>query len=210
MMISNKADRVHWLHTGNQSSTSRPIPNYQEPFVQKQIQYQRSILRLAVFAACALGASGSALAASATATSSATVVSPIAITKAADLAFGKFAAPAAGSVTISTSGARTIGGGVVGVSGGTLAAARFDVTGDTGATYSIALSGTTVLTSGSDTMAFATVSDLTGANAITGNVASGTLTGGAQSVYVGGVLTVGASQPAGSYTGTVIATVEYN
>lgn len=178
--------------------------------MQKQIQIQRSILKLAVFAACALGATGSALAANATSTSSATVVTPIQITSVANLAFGKFAAPAAGSVTISTSGARTIGGGVVAVSGGTLAAARFDVTGDSGATYSIALSGTTTLTSGSDTMAFATVSDLTAGNATTGNVTSGTLTGGAQSIYVGGVLTVGASQPAGTYAGTVIATVEYN
>jgi spore coat protein U-like protein len=184
--------------------------NHQELFVQKHIPFQRSVLRLAVFAACALGATGSALAANATATSTGTVVTPIAIAKTADLAFGKFAAPAAGSVTISTSGARTIGGGVLPVSGGATTAARFDVTGDTGATYSIALSGTTVLTSGSDTMAFATVSDLTAGNATSGNVSSGTLAGGAQSIYVGGVLTVGASQPAGSYSGTVIATVEYN
>lgn len=178
--------------------------------MQKQFPLQRSIVRLAVFAACALGATGSALAANATATSSGTVVAPIAITKAADLAFGKFAASTGGSVTVSTSGARTVGGAVVAMTGGTPAAARFDVTGDSGATYSIALSGTTVLTSGSDTMAFATVSDLTAGNAVTGNVTSGTLTSGAQSIYVGGILTVASAQPAGSYAGTVIATVEYN
>jgi len=41
-------------------------------------------------------------------------------------------------------------------------------------------------------------------------VTTGTLTAGAQTIYVGGVLTVAANQPAGTYTGTVSATVEYN
>jgi hypothetical protein len=181
--------------------------------VHTPTSFQRNALRLALVSACALGAalSGSAAyAANATATSSSTVVAPIAVTKNADLAFGKFAAVTGGTVTVSTSGARTFGGAVLAVNGVTPTAARFDVTGDTGATYSIAFSGTTVLTSGSDTMAFSAVADLTAGNATSGTVSTGTLTGGAQSIYVGGVLTVASAQPAGTYTGTVIATVEYN
>ncbi|MGZ8287593.1 MAG: DUF4402 domain-containing protein [Telluria sp.] len=165
-----------------------------------------------ILAIAAAAVAPATMAADATATSTSTVVAPIAITKVADLAFGKFAAGATGgTVTISTSGARSLSGGVINMTGSTTTAAQFDVTGETGATYSISLAPTTNLTSpGSDTMAFATISDLTGANTVSGNVASGTLTGGAQSIYVGGVLTVAANQVAGTYSGNVVATVQYN
>lgn len=167
----------------------------------------RTSLKLAFAAALAIAPS--AFAANTTASSSGTVVAPIAITKAADLAFGSFAAVTGGSVTVSTSGARTVGGAVLAL-GGTPAAAKFDVTGETGATYTISVVGDATLTSGADTMAFAVASDLTGANATTGTVASGTLTAGAQSIFVGGTLTVASAQPAGTYSGNITATVEYN
>ncbi len=60
-------------------------------------------------------------------------------------------------------------------------------------------------------MALAKFSDLSGANATSGEVTTGTLDGaGTQSLFVGGTLTVAAAQVPGVYTGTVIATVEYN
>lgn len=165
----------------------------------------------AAFAAAAFALPSPGHAATTTAASSGTVVTPIAITKTADLSFGKFAAGAGGTITVSTSGARTASG-VVPLTASTTTAAKFDVTGENSATYSISFSGsTTTLTSGSDTMAFALVSDLSGANATSGSVTSGTLDGsGKQSIYVGGELTVGASQPPGSYTGSVNVAVEYN
>ncbi|MGB9108960.1 MAG: DUF4402 domain-containing protein [Telluria sp.] len=172
------------------------------------IKYSRITLAAAL-AAAGLALPGVSLAANATASSSSTVVAPITITKSADLAFGKFAAGTGGTVTVSTSGARTVSGTVVAMTS-TTTAAKFDVAGETGATYSISLSGPAVLTSGSDTMPFASVSDLTGANTVAGNVTSGTLTAGTQSIYVGGVLTVASAQAPGTYTGSVIATVEYN
>jgi hypothetical protein len=176
---------------------------------EKPMIKQSRITLVAALAAAGLALPGVSLAANATASSSSTVVTPITITKSADLAFGKFAAGTGGTVTVSTSGARTVSGTVVGMSS-TTTAAKFDVAGETGATYTITLGGTTVLTSGSDTMAFASVSDLTGANTVAGNVTSGVLTAGTQSVYVGGVLTVGSAQAPGTYTGSVVATVEYN
>lgn len=168
----------------------------------------RTSLELA-FAAAAVAFAPAAFAANTSATSTGTVVTPIAITKAADLAFGSFAAVTGGSVTVSTSGVRTVGGAVLGLSG-TPAAAKFDVTGEAGATYSISVVADPTLISGADSMAFAVATDLTGANTTTGTVTSGALTGGAQSIFVGGTLTVASAQASGTYTGNIVATVEYN
>lgn len=169
---------------------------------------------MAGVAAAGLVAGGASQAADGTATASGTVVTPIAITAAANLSFGSFSAGAGGTITVSTAGTRSVSG-VVGMGVGGTTAARFDITGTASTTYSISHSGTAVLTnttgSGNETMALAKFSDLTGADATSGNVASGTLSGaGTQSLFVGGTLTVDAAQVPGVYTGTVIATVNYN
>lgn len=177
---------------------------------------QRS-LKLALVSAFALGSIGfgvNSYAAGASTTSTATVITPIAITKAVDLEFGSFARGAGGTVTVSTSGARTASGTILSGVTNAPSAAKFDVTGDGVSTYSITWSGDTALTTGAggagETMALARISDLTAGNATSGEVTSGTLTAGAQSIYLGGTLTVGATQVAGAYTGSVTATVEYN
>lgn len=177
--------------------------------MNKHATISSTMFRLAVLA-LAMGSTGSAIAAVANATSTGTVVAPIAITKVADLSFGNFtSSAAAGTVTISPNNARGVSGGVT-AAGGTSAAARFDVVGSGTSTYSISLTGTSVLTSGADTMAFTRVSDVSASAITSGDVTTGTLTAGAQSIFVGGVLTVAANQPAGVYGGTVIATVDYN
>lgn len=173
-------------------------------------------MNMKIFAASALALAVGAFAndsqaAQATAQGTGTVIQPIAITKAADLSFGEFAPGAGGTVTVSTSGARTGSGVILSTIGSSPTAAKFDVAGEADATYSITIAPDTSLSDGAtNTMALATFSDLTGGNATTGNVASGTLTGGAESIYVGGTLTVGASQVAGTYTGNIVVTVEYN
>lgn len=167
-------------------------------------------LAMATLALAISAAAGSAIAAQATATSTSTVVTPIAITKFADLSFGSFAASAtSGTVTVTPGGTRSVSGGVT-AAGGTASAARFDVTGSGSLTYSIAFTGAATLSDGTNTMAFTRISDLSASAATSGDVSSGTLSAGAQSIFVGGVLAVNASQPAGTYTGSVIATVEYN
>lgn len=171
----------------------------------------RTLVRLAIVSAISL-APGLGFAAGATTTSTATVIEPIAITKTADLVFGDFAPGAGGTVTVATDGTRTVSGAILSTAGATPTAAKFDVTGNADSTYSISLTPAAALTDSvsTETMALSVFSDLTAGGATSGTVASGTLTGGAQSIYLGGELTVGATQAAGTYTGDVTVTVEYN
>jgi hypothetical protein len=125
--------------------------------------------------------------------------------------FGTFAAGVAGTVTVSNSGVRSATGGAVLMTGAAPSAARFNITGQPSTTYSITHSGSATLTSGANSMVLTKSSDLTGANVTSGNVTAGLLDGaGTQSLFVGGTLTVGAAQAPGVYTGTVVATVDYN
>jgi hypothetical protein len=180
--------------------------------MNKHARFSSYGLKLAAVA-LALCSAGSAMAAptTATANSTSTVITPISIAQKADLAFGKFVAGPGGSVTISTSGARTSTGVTLITS--TTTAAKFDVSGEKSATYAITIPASVTLTggAGTDTMSFVPVNDLTAANATTGTVAAGTLDGsGKQSIYVGGVLTVAADQASGDYTGPINVGVEYN
>ena len=153
-----------------------------------------------------------AFAADATATSSigATVVTPIAISKTADLNFGSFAADAneAGTVVVAANGTRTFTGGADNISttNGTLAAASFTVTGEGAATFSIALPGSVNVTH-TDTTTTMSVGTFVSNPATTGTLSSGTAT-----VTVGATLTVAAGQLAGVYAHAagLPVTVAYN
>jgi hypothetical protein len=169
---------------------------------------------LATFALGAIGAGSDALAVTnnATASATATVVTPMNITKNADLAFGKISAGAtSGTIKVSTSGGASVTGGTT-KSGGTPTAANFTITGDNSATYTIDLSGTTATLTGAGTpMALALAMDFVGDGSGTTTVTTGALSGaGSQTLYVGGTLSVGASQAPGAYTGGVTVTVAYN
>lgn len=154
-----------------------------------------------------------AAAASDTATTSATVVTPIGIVNAQNLAFGEFAAGTGGTVVLTTGGAASASGDVV-LTGGTGAAAQFTVTGQANASFSIGISDDDLsytdgaATPTTSTMTLATIHDLDGATQ--DSPASGTLTLGTQTLYVAGTLTVGSAQAVGAYTGTITATVNYN
>ena len=146
---------------------------------------------------------------SATAVASATIVSPIAITKTVDLNFGNIAAGvAAGTVVLSPAGVRTPTNVTLPATTGTVTAAEFNITGTPAYTYSIAIAPASVtITNGANNM---TVDTFVSTPAVaTGGTLDGT---GAQTVRVGATLTVGASQPSGVYTNATAfsVTVNYN
>jgi len=143
----------------------------------------------------------------ATATATATIVTPIAIVNASNMNFGNVAVNATpGTVILAPAGTRSATGGVtLPVVGGTVTAATFTVTGNSGATYSITLpSGTNTITDGTNNMTVGTWTSTP--------TPTGTLTGGTETLRVGATLNVGASQPAGVYvSGTPFTvTVNYN
>lgn len=168
--------------------------------------------KLALVSVAVLGVLGTpgvfAAAVNDTATTSATVVTPIAIVDAQNLDFGEFAAGTGGTVVLTTGGAASPTGDVV-LTSGTGAAAQFTVTGQADASFSIGVADDNLTHSDEvTTMALVTTHDLDGVSE--NNPASGTLTLGTQTLYVGGTLTVGNAQTVGVYLGTITATVNYN
>ncbi len=144
----------------------------------------------------------------ATASSSATIITPIAINKITDLNFGNVAVHPTnpGTVLLSAASLRTAGGGVtLPVITGLVSAAKFTVTGLAGSVFSITLPGTITLTSGVNTM---TVGAFTSTPTPTGTLAAG----GTLDVFVGATLNVAAAQAAGTYTNAtgLAVTVNYN
>ena len=147
---------------------------------------------------------------SATATASATVLTPIGITKVADMNFGNVAVASGsgGTVVLSVSGSRTTGGTGVTLpaTSGTVAAAGFTVSGAAGFTYVITLPSACTLSDGGG-------HSMTLNSFVSNPTATGTLnSSGAQSLKVSATLSVAAAQAPGSYTNAsgVPVTVNYN
>ena len=146
---------------------------------------------------------------SATAASSATIITPIAIAKTADLNFGNLSVSPtiAGTIVLTPGGVRNAAGGVtLPAVTGTVSAASFTVTGLGTSTFAITLPGTITL---SDVGLLHTMSlgSFTSTPSSTGTLAAGSAT-----VTVGGTLTVAAAQAAGTYTNAagLSVTVNYN
>jgi len=144
---------------------------------------------------------------SATASASATIITPISIAKNLDMSFGNIAVnPTApgGTVTLPASATptRTFTGGItLPAVTGLVQAAKFTVTGEGTSAYTITIPGSITISSSSNNMSLIPVSNPSG---------SGALVGGTQAIYVGGTLTVSATQVVGTYTGTFPVTVNYN
>ncbi len=143
---------------------------------------------------------------SATATATATIITPIAISKDVDMNFGNVAVNAsAGTVILAPASTRTVSGGcTLPTPIGTVSAASFTVTGLAASTYSITLPvGATTITA---------VTNMTVDTWTSTPTPTGTLTAGTSTLTIGATLHVGASQAAGTYVSAIpfIVTVNYN
>jgi hypothetical protein len=145
-------------------------------------------------------------AAQAPANVTATAITPITISKTADLRFGKFSALTGGTVVVSTAGARSATGAVILSSTDAGGAAAFTVSGDPNATYAITLPSTATITHTTDATKTMSVGTFTSNPSGTGTLSAG----GSQTLNVGATLTVSGAQTVGSYTGTFDVAVEYN
>lgn len=157
------------------------------------------IKALAGSAVIALGLSASAAnAATASANATAEILSQVSVTKTADLAFGTVAiGTSGGTVAVSTAGARSCGSGLV--CSGTTAAAGFTVSGAVGQTVGVTVPATVTLNDGGSNNMTATLT----------SSASSIVLDGTDAFTVGGTLTVGGTQAAGTYAGSFTVTVNY-
>src|SRR6201986_437251 len=148
---------------------------------------------LAIASIFIAGATSSFAQATATASAAATIITPITITKTADMNFGNVAVSAtiAGTAVLAPAGTRTTGGAggvTLPATTGAVSAADFTVAGTPDYTYSITLPSTTTITDGSGNNM--TVDGFTSSPSATGVLSSG----GSQDLTVGATLTVAAAQ----------------
>ena len=141
-----------------------------------------------------------------TASTTATIITPISVSKTNDMNFGLIATNGlAGTASLDYANAVTGGGGVSVVTGGIPKTAQFAVIGETNNTFSISVPTGSITLTG--TTAGVTVSNFVADLGPTGTLASGT-----KSFFVKAILNVPASVVAGSYFNTagLSVTVNYN
>lgn len=166
---------------------------------------------IAAVAAGVIGAGGFAQTANAvTGNAYAVLVSPISISETTALNFGSISnGLTAGSSTVVVNNdgvtATTYGANLAKV-GATDTRGVFAVSGSGALAYTVTIPASTTITDGSTTMNVA----FTTRTASSGVGTGGVLSGGADTVYVGGTLTVSNTNAAGSYSGTYSITVAYN
>ncbi|MEJ1223884.1 DUF4402 domain-containing protein [Sediminicola sp. 1XM1-17] len=159
------------------------------------------ILSFALF----LAATAASAQDSATASTTAEIITPISIVNAADMNFGTLAAaPTTGTVVLGTDGSRSSTGGVtLSTSGTASTAASFTVTGEANSTYSLTLPSSITLSGPTSTMTVDTF--------ISSPATQGTLNGsGSSTVNIGATLNVGANQADEVYTNAADLTVTVN
>lgn len=143
----------------------------------------------------------------ATAPSSVTIIQPIDITAVDSLDFGVVAAPTGtgtGTVTVSAASARSAADGVALVSGGTVGAASFTVSGDASRAFS-----TTFPVSGTFPLKASGQPDLT-VTLIPGTVPTALDGNGTAAFTVGGTLAIPGGTTPAVYSGSFDVMVSYN
>jgi hypothetical protein len=177
----------------------------------------KKITKFFAIATVMLAFTAATFAQSATGLAVATVVTPLTITAGTSLNFGSIVGTAVGgTVTVGLTNNRTGTAALITMALPAPTSATFDVAGSPAATYSIALPAGSVTIG--DGAAGHTMSVGTFTSNPAAGVGTGTLSGaGAQTIIVGGTLTVGASQAPGSYASNAsngsndfTVTVNYN
>ena len=171
----------------------------------------KNIAKVFVAATLILGGSATSSFAQATATASASaqIITPITIALVTNMNFGNIAVSpgTGGTVVLAPASTRTSTGGVtLPATTGTVTAANFTVSGAAAYTYAITLPSSANLSDGAThTMA---MSSFTSSPSATGTLSGG----GTQTVTVGATLTVSAAQTPNAYTNStaVPVTVNYN
>ena len=168
-------------------------------------QITRIIGSVAILTALTTGVNAQS---TATASTTAVLVTPISISKTTDLHFGTVAASAtAGTVVLDYADTRTTTGGVTLPTGSTTQkTAVFAVTGEGTSTFSISIPSAPITLTGSVS------GSMTVGSFVADLGATGTLVGGAKNIKVKATLNVGAGQAAGTYTNAsgLFVTVNYN
>jgi hypothetical protein len=172
----------------------------------------KQISKFLILAAVMLSFTAATFAQSATATATATIVTPIALNRTSNMSFGNIiqTAPAStSSVVMPPTGALTYNNATASATPtitATISRATFDVTGSADAHYTITLPGAAVSLTGPGTAM--TVDNFSSSPAGAGGVLSPT---GTQTIIVGATLNIGANQAGGTYTSAPFTvTVGYN
>lgn len=145
---------------------------------------------------------------SATATATATIVTPLSIANSVDMDFGNVAVGgSAGTVVLTPAGVRsTTGGCALPTVTGTVTAATFNIAGEPATVYTITLpAGATTITSGGNTMTVDTWS-----SSLVPTASRTMPVGGSETLNIGATLNVAANQPIGVYISGTPFTVSIN
>jgi hypothetical protein len=134
------------------------------------------------------------------------ILTPIAVTIANPLSFGQLTVGSTGGTLNVSNGSGTVAtGDVVSVTAGSAAAVQ--VTGQASANYSLSVpASTTISDGGANTMNVALREETSGNSGTVARIFDAL---GEDAFFIAGLLTVPASQPAGTYNGTYTLTANY-
>ncbi|MBB3859133.1 hypothetical protein GGQ88_000373 [Novosphingobium hassiacum] len=137
------------------------------------------------------------------------VIRPIDIAKTADLQFGKVTRPTSGtgSLTLSPAGVASVTGtGVIRFPSPAPTAAAFTVTGEGGQAVTVSLPSSVTMSGSAGSIVATTTATGSGSQVLSG----GTGSAGTLQVKVGGSIPLSGSTGIGTFSGTLVVTVQYN
>ncbi|HPD82465.1 MAG: DUF4402 domain-containing protein [Alphaproteobacteria bacterium] len=177
---------------------------------RKGLSTQKALLTGAAVISLGAGVVPEAQAVTATGGMSAIVLTPITVTATQVLHFGSFTRGAGGTVKVTTAGARTVTGPTAVTGAAAEQQGVLKITGAPTATVNVKVTATNFsVTSGPNTMVVNAFNLKTAAGGTSVTAAIGPTATPTVQVPIGGTLTVGAAQAAGTYTGAYKVDVNY-